>query len=245
MFLVYYGGKTNWLPYVLIASYLNKNDQGGVVLEQNLPEMWLEPYHLHYHRDETVSVKLLQGYGMKKSQGDNNNYSPSGTVIGPAGEMISCRFERENANMHYNLVFDSGAEGIYTVLVKSEHSCSAEEQNLLFQWARILVPVGHHVHGIGHMINKGMEINPAGEGHYKPGDEIDLTVLFNGVPLADIEVMATYHLYEGSGYPHNALTNARGEVRFTINSPGHWMFRAQAVSNGNVHVATLVVPGVR
>jgi uncharacterized GH25 family protein len=223
--------------------------------------IWLEPVQLHFHHGDQVKVKVLWGLGMKSDDlSDCGQWK--GTVVDPAGAQVPAQIVRNENGPGNLLVFNSGPEGIYTVQVendaglfyragdgswsKVENNRSNERDGLRFkQWARLLVPVGHHVHGKGLPLNRGLEIIPEEFGDFHPGDFIGLSVLYEGQPLTGARVRATYHLYEGIGFPHTFTTNEYGQFEFKFDARGHWMFQADSRAGDMEHIATLVIPGVR
>ncbi|MDR2633016.1 MAG: DUF4198 domain-containing protein [Treponema sp.] len=78
---------------------------------------------------------------------------------------------------------------------------------------------------LGHTIEIIPLDNPAG---YKKGFKPRFRVLYNGQPLANGEIAATYDYYNyktPNAYAQTQKTDAKGEVRFTITDPGIWLVR--------------------
>ena len=199
--------------------------------------LWLEPAHLHFHHGDSARVKVFWGYAMKRDKlpGPGNW---TALVKEPGGREFQVPVAADRDGFNYDLVFEGGPEGIYTVQV--EHLDGKNHH-----WARVLVPFGHHMQGRGEALNRGLEIVPEEYGHFHPGDAAFLTVLFNGQPLAGARLLATYHIYDGDGFPHELVTDEKGALKFVFDARGHWMFQAHAVVEADGHVATLVIPGVR
>jgi uncharacterized GH25 family protein len=198
--------------------------------------VWLEPTHLHFHHGDNVEVKVLWGSAMQRAgAGDSAHWK--GYVVGPDGARIPAQINPTPDGSHHVLAFSCGHEGVYTVQVENETAGG--------QWARVLVPVGHHVHGHGAAINQGLEIVQSSCGEFHPGDSVDLTVLYNGVPLAGAGLQATYHLYEGTGFAHHLTADGQGKLRFTFDAMGHWLFQVDSTADNRNITATLVIPGVR
>jgi len=216
--------------------------------------IWLEPTYLHFHHGDNAEVKLCWGYAMVKETIDKPmNFK--GCVINPEGENIPAQILKAEEDLHYKLVFNGKQEGLYTVQVESEvlfNNAAGEEidngysTGLCFkQLARIIVPIGHHVYGKGIALKKGIEIVTGEYSQFHPEDEIELTVLDEGKPVARAQVEATYHLYEGGGFKNILTADDNGKVRFTFNARGHWMFQTQTGKGSIMNVFTLVIPGVR
>ncbi|AGL01254.1 DUF4198 domain-containing protein [Desulfoscipio gibsoniae] len=198
--------------------------------------IWLEPTHLHFHHGDNIEVKVLWGLAMH-SEGGVNPDLLKGYVIDPNGVELPAQITPAPDGLHYVLAFSCGHEGMYTVQVESDAASG--------QWARVLVPVGHHVHGHGKALNRGMEIVPGTYGEFHPGDAVVLTVLNNGIPMAGARVRATYHLYEGTGFAHSLTADDQGRVQFVFDARGHWLFQVDSVMDNRQITATLVIPGVR
>ncbi len=198
--------------------------------------IWLEPTHLHFHHGDNIEVKVLWGRAMQ-NEGAGDSTSWKGYVVDPSGARIQAQITSALDGLYYLLVFNCGHEGLYTAQVESGIPSG--------QWARVLVPVGHHVHGHGAAINRGLEIVPDTYGEFNPGDTIVLTVLNNGIPLAGARVQATYHLYEGTGFAHSLIADEHGKVQFIFDSMGHWLFQVDSTIDNRDITATLVIPGVR
>lgn len=199
--------------------------------------LWLEPAHLHFHHGDSARIKVLWGYAMKRDKLDKpENWT--GLVSTPEGLQIEVPVTMDRDGFNYELIFDGGSEGIYTAQV--EH-----HTGVFHHWARVLVPFGHHVHGRGAAMNRGLEIVPGEYSEFHPGDSPSFTVLFNGRPLAGARVLATYHIYDGDGFPHQLFADENGVFKFEFVARGHWMFQTHTAGDGEEHIATLVVPGVR
>lgn len=224
--------------------------------------VWLEPVHLHFHHGDKVKVKVLWGRGMKT--GNINDFAQWNViVVDPAGVRVPAEMAGNDNAVGNLIAFNSDPEGIYTVQVenitgdfypagedpggKIKKTGAGNERNALcfVRSARLLVPVGHHIHGTGKSLNRGLEIVPGQFGDFHPGDSIDLTVLYEGQPLAGVCIYATYHLYEGNDFPHALITSEHGQVKFEFDARGHWMFQTSTRVGEVEHIATLVIPGVR
>ncbi len=200
-------------------------------------ELWLEPAHLHFHHGDSARVKALWGRAMKRDKPEEP-VNWTGLVREPGGREFNLPVALDRDGFNYELVFEGGPEGIYTVQAEY-HAGKSHYQ------ARVLVPFGHHVHGHGTAFNRGLEIVPEDYDEFHPGDTVSLTVLFDGKPLAGTPAQATYHIYDGDGFAHELLTDENGVLNFTFDARGHWMFRVQAAGEEDKYTATLVIPGVR
>ncbi len=179
---------------------------------------------------------MLWGRAMQR-EGAVDSSCWKGFVTDPAGAQIPAKITPVPDGSYYVLVFRCGHEGVYMAQVESDDASG--------QWARLLVPVGHHVHWHGAALNRGLEIVPGTYGEFRPGDTIVLTVLNNGVPLAGVQVQATYHLYEGTGFAHSLVADEHGKVQFIFDAMGHWLFQVDSTVDNRDITATLVIPGVR
>lgn len=194
------------------------------------PVLWLLPEHLHFHHDHDVKVKVISGTAMK---GGAAVPSVTGCVVGPAGKVVELTPARDGENVYFH--FPPGEEGIYTVTAGTEGGS-----------ARLLVEVGHHVHGDGKALGRGLEILPLHYHEFRMSDTVELQVLFDGTPVERPVVYAVSHLHEGTGYSHRVETGEKGIVKFSFPEKGHWLFAAEVVTETGAKIfATLVVPGVR
>lgn len=209
--------------------------------------LWLEPAHLHFHHGDSARVKVLWGYAMKREKLDKP-LNWTGLVVDPGGREYGAPISKDRDGFNYELAFEGGPEGIYTVQV--EHHTGKlqvpDGDGIEFHHlARVLVPFGHHVHGTGISLGRGLEIVPGEYGEYHPGDMIKLTVLLNGKPQAGVRVLATYHIYDGEGFCHEFNTGLDGYSEFIFDARGHWMFQVFKSEGKDRYISTLVVPGVR
>ena len=204
--------------------------------------IWLEPIHLHFHHGDPIEVKLAWGYAMKSAQ-ENEPKNLKAVVVDPSGQERTAKIFQDNDNLNFRLLADCGPEGIYTV--QAENYDENSGQGRTCQWAQLQVPVGHHVHGTGQAINRGMEIIPGKYHDFHPGDEVELTVMLHGKPVPGVQVQATHHLHEGEGFLHQFNTDEQGKARFAFDARGHWLFQACKTEGDTANTATLVIPGVR
>ncbi len=206
--------------------------------------IWLEPTHLHFHSGGQVEVKALWGPRMQKD-GTGNPRDWQAYVTGPGGEELEAEItygEGEYAGIY----FQAGEEGLYHALV--ENKAGIHQGCRYTQWAGLIIPVGHHVHGSGTARGKGLELVPGEFKEFHLGDTVDMQVLFNGKPLPGANVYVTYHLYEGEQFPHSKTTGGDGKFEFTFDNKGHWMFLVNHKTNENepaLHAGTFVIAGVR
>lgn len=209
--------------------------------------VWLEPTHLHFHTGGRVEVKALWGSRMQKDgTGNPENWEVS--VTDPAGNALNAGISY-GEGLYAGVYFQAGEEGLYHVVVTNK--VGTHQEDYYEQRAGLLVPVGHHIHGSGVAAGQGLEIVPAQFKEFHPGDTISLQVLMNGKPVHGAEVKATYHLFEGTGYPYSKTTDNEGKVSFTFDNKGHWMFlvtlEEKPTKDGFIknYTSTFVVPGVR
>lgn len=218
---------------------------------------WLEPSHLHFHSGGRADVRAFWGRMMQReSLGEPDKWRA--VVVDPAGNRTGAAIE-QGEGLYHVLNFQAGEEGLYTVVLENSAGiyCLMPEESCVrhLQWARIDVPVGHHVHDKpSRAIDDGLDIVSSHFLEYMPGDKINLTVLYRGKPLPGAEVKATNHLFTGTDYPLSGITGSQGEVTLTFNAKGHWMFIVTHTDDSNgkageyhstICTTTLVVPGVR
>ncbi|MCL2335983.1 MAG: DUF4198 domain-containing protein [Firmicutes bacterium] len=201
------------------------------------PALWLEPAHLHFHHGDSARVKVLWGPAMKRDKPEQP-VNWTGLVKEPGGHEYNVPVVLDRDGFNYELVFDGGPEGVY--MAQAEHQAGK-----CHYLARVMVPFGHHVHGHGVALNRGLEIVPGDCGEFHAGDTVDLTVLDDGKPLAGTMLLATYHIYDGEGFVRELLTDGQGVLQFAFDAKGHWMFLARTTRGEDEYITTLVIPGVR
>lgn len=234
-------------------------------------EAWLEPAHLHFHSGGEVEIKVLWGHMMQRDgMGRPENWRA--VVIDPAGKTSQVDIGY-GEGLYHTLNFTAGPEGLYTVALENKAGVycvlpdgawvlgdrgnfpQASGCTKYHQWARVAIPVGHHIHGsLETVVNQGLDLYPGEYREYRPGDNIDLQAYYHGRPLAGAEVKAVYHLFTGVDYPLVGKTGPDGHVSFTFNEKGHWMFivtyrdeseKLDAKYDATVYTTTFVVPGVK
>lgn len=210
--------------------------------------VWLEPTHLHFHPGNRIEIKALWGNKMQKD-GIGNPENWKAFVTDPSGKKLDAEITY-GEGLYAGVYFEAEEEGLYHVMV--ENDAGVYQENYYSQWAGLLVPVGHHIHGRGIVTGHGLEIVAAEFKEFCLGDTVTLQVLFNRKLLPGIEVKATYHLYEGPGYPYSETTGDEGRLNFTFDNKGHWMFLVNYKENvtgqeykTRYYTSTFVVPGVR
>ena len=190
--------------------------------------IWMEPTHMHFHTGHAAQIKLYRGELMLPQPPADKEvtlklYKPDGSV-----ENLSLGEVKDD---YYLIGFDPATEGFYTLTADDGKG----------NYAKIIVPVGHHLEGSVAPVGEALEITPGMVQEYHLNDTISISVLTGGKALAGAEIKATYHFYDGSDYPHTTTSDADGRVQFTFPAKGHWMF---AVTHEG-RTATYVVMGVR
>lgn len=222
--------------------------------------VWLEPESLHYHAGGVVRVRALWGRMMQREgQADTRGWTCLG--LDPGGALLDADIALGEGNYH-NAAFFAGGEGLYNLVLENdagvypaaggqvEGSPGEAVGTRYIQRARIPVPVGHHVHGpLEIEARQGLEVFCGEFREFSPGDCVVIRTFFDGKPLEDAEIKATYHLYTGEEYPWSGRTGENGEVSFTFSAKGHWMFTCTHTEAGGggktVHTSTFVMAGVR
>ena len=190
--------------------------------------IWMEPTHMHFHTGHAAHIKLYRGEMMLPQPPTGEEvtlklYKPDGTV-----DNLS---QGELKDDYFLTGFDPATEGFYTLTAKDTNG----------NYAKIIVPVGHHLQGAAKPVGEDLEIAPDMVQEYHLNDMVNIRVLTGEKPLAGAEIKATYHFYDGGDYPHTMITNADGLAQFVFPAKGHWMF---TVTNKG-KTATYVVMGVR
>ncbi|MHB1041548.1 MAG: DUF4198 domain-containing protein [Eubacteriales bacterium] len=196
------------------------------------PVLWLMPVQLHFHHGHEIRVKVLSGLALQPVVAAPGGF-PAARVLDRDGNARDLEPVMEGGESFF--VFPAGDEGVYSLTAEVGGGT-----------ARVLLPVGHHVHGEGRAEGRGLELVPLHYRDFAPGDSIEMQVLLDGRPLGQAPVNAVSHLQSEHGYSHRLNADGHGVVRFTFREKGHWLFAAEgAGANGEKMFATLVVPGVR
>ncbi len=215
-------------------------------LEQRASEIpcvfWLEPSHLHFHKDKKVEIKVHWGKLMQREPKESVP-TMQAKVICPDGTLMEATIFQENTGLMIS--FFAKEEGLYTIIWEGK-----DEGILRAYQARVDVAVGHHVHGVPAPVSpKGLDLYALKHTAYTLDSKIILKVLYQGVPLSQAKVYGMPHLRPGEWPQLSGETNQEGEVMFTFPDIGHWMFMVCHTLGpsdlGGLQVATLVVPGVR
>ncbi|MCF8010738.1 MAG: DUF4198 domain-containing protein [Clostridiales bacterium] len=219
-------------------NFVEEITQGNII--------WLEPTQLHFHPGDSIKTKVLWGSAMQKMV-PGNPENLTAHVNGPDGKVINA--EILDSDSKILVQHKAGRSGLYHLVV--ENDAGVYDGKYYYQWARLPVPVGHHICDKGIITGQGLEIVPNEFMQYHPGDTFNLQVLLNGNILPGAEVKITYHLYDEPVYPYSQKTNEKGQVDFTFNAKGHWLFLVNYEEkvdneeyNSVCYSCTYVMPGV-
>jgi hypothetical protein len=183
---------------------------------------------MHFHTGHVAQIKLYRGEMMQPQppadvEAELKLYKPDGTEE----RLISGEIKDD----YYLINFEPETEGFYTLTARDVNGC----------YAKIIVPVGHHLQGPVNPVGEDLEVTPDFVQEYHLKDMIKISVSAAGNPLADASIKATYHFYDGNDYPYTFFADASGRAQFIFPEKGHWMFAV--TSEGRR--ATYVVMGVR
>ncbi len=181
---------------------------------QRHTEIWLEPEtaHGHFHPGEAVIIKLNKGYNMQAdSQAELKD--PKAYIVKPEGT-------RElELHAHHNqgeINLTEEIDGLAQIYV---HEKGEQER-----YAAVLVEVGHHHHHGTQPIGLPLEIIPTDYSHARMGENYEIQVLKNGIPLAGAEVKATYSSTKNRDYPHHLTTDETGRAKLFLTARGNYLF---------------------
>jgi len=92
--------------------------------------------------------------------------------------------------------------------------------------AKTLVTVGQTTQGSDRPVQTSLEIVPLqSTAALKAGEELPVRVLFQGKPLADVEIKATHDQWQDPKemFAVTGKTDAQGEYRLKLSTPGQWL----------------------
>lgn len=202
----------------------------------------------------------------------------SAWAVAPNGERLPLKVERGDQEFHL-LRFTPDQEGFWAVVVKNDAGPiavtrdglyrrgtrkdypDARDVGYYYQYAKTYLQVGHlhaacgkaapqpEVVRLGHDLE--LIVIP---GAYRVGEEATVEVCCRGRPLPGVEVRADWSQRKQGDWALAASTDAAGRVRFSLCSPGHWLFyaayadesqKAEGEYDKRVYAATFGLFGVR
>jgi len=169
-------------------------------------EVWLEPVHLHFHSGGQIEVKAFWGHMMRKD-GTGRAEHWRAYALAPDGSRLDGEL-LPGEGLYHLIYLPAGEEGLYTVVVENDAGVfstlpdgtvregsrrdypQAVKSVRCYQWARVSVPVGHHIHGHGVSL---------GEGHHRHEHRHDRTDCCHAVGgrLEDAGHHETGHVHAG------------------------------------------------
>ncbi len=202
-------------------------------------EIWLEHDKLHAHAGDTVECKLFLGHNMAvDGMADIKNVKAA--LFDPANERRDLTVDAGDDCLI--LRFDPVLDGYHTVAVeydagiytvtddgwhrgpKSDYE-NVKRSGYYYQYARLIVSVGHGSKELNPMIGDELEIVPIDFRHYHAGEAIELQVMYDGAALAGAVIDAA------SGGDGNdavsATTDSDGIAAIKLDKSGNWMFKVR------------------
>jgi uncharacterized GH25 family protein len=210
-------------------------------------EIWVLPEGSHAHEGHKARCRVFYGHAMRPD-GLADLKRLAASVVASAGDRHSLQIEPGDDKFHL-VSFTPDREGFWAVTVENDAGPvavtadgfyrrgtrkdypAAREVNYYYQYAKTYVQVGHLCAACGGMVSvpgimclgHALELVLA-PNVYRVGDEVTLEVRYRGRPLPGVEVKATWSLREEKDWALAAKTGDAGQVKFVLNSPGHWLF---------------------
>lgn len=184
-------------------------------------EIWLtlNTDHGHFHAGEEIRLILAKGYNMK-SNPDADFFNPQIFML---QEGRSREYTLELKEDFYEINLGREADGLLQIY--------ARDQSDRELYAKILVEVGyHHHHGI-EPVGLPLEIIPDHYQHDLAGENYEIKVLKNGLPLPGAQVKATYNGTSNRDYPHRLITDEEGKASLFLTTRGNYLF---SVKDGGI-----------
>ncbi|MGE5398117.1 MAG: CooT family nickel-binding protein [Chitinophagales bacterium] len=181
-------------------------------------ELWLEPAsdHGHFHPGDQVILKLFKGHNMQAIPGETLEQAEL-FVVKDGAENKTPAIEHEG---HLEVNLGEETDGLITVY---SHQPGTEEY-----YAKVIVEIGHHHHHGIKPLGMPLEIVPLSYSHVHLGDQYEIQVIKDGIPLGGAEVLATYSGNRSSEYPYRLVTDEEGKARVFLSARGNWLFSVTA-----------------
>ncbi|NLO20657.1 MAG: CooT family nickel-binding protein [Syntrophomonadaceae bacterium] len=177
-------------------------------------EIWLtlDTEHGHFHTGEEIHLILAGGYNMKS----NPNASLSHPQVFMCQDGQSREYPLELKEGLYQVNLGKEADGLLQIYARDR-----SDREL---YAKILVEVGHHHHHDIEPVGLPLEIIPSHYQHARMGENYEIKVLKNGLPLTGAKVRATYSGTSNRDYPHILTTDAQGKTSLFLTARGNYLF---------------------
>ncbi len=184
-------------------------------------EIWLtlDTEHGHFHDGEEIRLNLFNGYNMKVNQ-DHVFSHPQVSML-QHGQTRECPVQINEGIVEVNL--GEEADGLMQVYA---HESGDKEL-----YAKIFLEVGHHHHHGVEPVGLPLEIIPSNYQHARMGENYEIQVLKNGLPLAGAKVKSTYAGTSNHDYPHHLVTDEDGKTSLFLTARGNYLF---SVADGEI-----------
>jgi Domain of unknown function (DUF4198) len=215
----------------LIAKPFILEKPGTLTLNMNLAEAF-PGEEVQWKAEKTTQFQFI-GPGIQKDLTANQGSNPTvtfdriGTYLvtwGASASYIEIQPDVFNQYItlegYKNVIQMRAEEGKLQALGREKYS----------RFLKCVIQVGsERTADYGKTLGQKIELVPQENPYSIPiGSELPVRLLFDGKPLQDARVMATYNGFskEHEVYAHSIQTNVDGIVRVPIDHPGLWMIRA-------------------
>jgi len=239
----YTGGAVRPALFSLVTSEFNP------LLAESSHEGWLEVNKSHYHTGSSVEIPFKWGHNMQVD-GLCVKDRLTAQVIGPKGETSDLNI-KDCDGTHYIVSFVPEYEGYHQVVVEQngivsitadgkyvlapKKDCINVRESIAFtQFAKAIVPVGHHLHGTVPVVGNALELVPQGGAHLATGDTLQVKVLYKGEALTGADVTLLYGGPLEGGEPVVVKTTPDGMAEFLLPRPGKHLVLVRHTDLGDV-----------
>jgi uncharacterized GH25 family protein len=237
--------------------------------------MWLLPDDTHKAGGEEIHLRVFYGHAMHPD-GLAKGVRISARAITPGGESVKLKLLANKDCYKLRLVPEQ--EGLWAVGVENDigpivvtrgglykpgsrkEFRDAREASYYYQCAKTYFVTGHFCAACGDLF-KQVDLRSLGHeielivspGNYQVGDEVMVQVRYQGAPLPETMIAATWSGWHKPDWAQRFVSNGKGQVRVALSTPGNWLFYVRHVDRNRgvpgeydvrVVSATLCLPGV-
>ncbi|MCI0444578.1 DUF4198 domain-containing protein [bacterium] len=204
---------------------------GKVSISMNLAEAF-PGKEQSWRADKTTSFVINGPSGLRKIQ-DQSKVNPSaelseeGSYV--AGWSAAPSYIKIDAG-HFNEYLDAEGHTNVIKLRKDRNQQNKEGTEKYTRYLKTMIQVGSkHTDEYKVPLGFKIEIVPQANPYsLKVGDSLEVEVLFDGKPLPDNLIMATFdtNSKEHDVYAHVIRTDEKGKAKINLTHPGVWMIRS-------------------
>jgi len=195
-------------------------------------EIWLEHEYRHKHIGKRAECKICLGHKMKIDVAGakkllSNMDRVKSLIFDPLNKKHNLDVERRENCLATSFIPE--VAGYHTVVAEYDIGVldlshpGWEGPKYFYQYAKTIIPIGHEFQEYNLIAGQGLEIIPLDMKQYFVGDEVVLSVLYDGLPLSDATLSATC-IKDGDDHSIEKKTDDDGMVKIDLVKQGNWMF---------------------